>query len=57
MILAVSAMSPTLTFIFFLAAFICFILAAFGIGTRPALLPLGLALFTVPFAWAQLVLS
>lgn len=53
--LAVSAMSPTVQFLFFLAAIILFLLAAFGVALgRIGALALGLALFAVPFAWAAL---
>jgi hypothetical protein len=47
------------TFVFYLAAFICFVLAALGEGalarrrvpSRLVLLPLGLALWLFPLMW------
>lgn len=54
-LLAVSAMDPTLKALFFAVAIVLFVLAAFGVGgPRPALLPLGLAVFAVPFFWDAL---
>jgi hypothetical protein len=56
-------MDPEITFFFYLAAVICFVLAALGEGwvyggrtrrgLKPALtlLPLGLALFAFPAMW------
>lgn len=57
MILAISPMDPTLQFVFFLIAVICFVLAALGTGFRLALVPLGLAFFAVPFMWNALAAS
>ena len=54
-------MDPTLSFIFYLAAIICFGIAAFapggpglgrGGGARIGLVPLGLALWLFPTMWA-----
>lgn len=56
-------MDPKVQFFFYLAAVVCFVLAAFGdgwrvgAGGRPALasrislVPLGLALFVFPVLW------
>lgn len=41
-------------FLLYLAAFVCFVLAAIGVGSRVALVPLGLALWvlvSVIHAW------
>ncbi|MBW3548318.1 MAG: hypothetical protein KY452_09335 [Actinobacteria bacterium] len=56
-------MDPKLAFFFYLAALVCFALAAFspmgpgvgrggGIGARVGLVPLGLALWLFPLLWA-----
>lgn len=57
-------MDPTLTFLFYLAAIVCFGIAAFapagpglgrtgrGVGARVGLVPLGLALWLFPTMWA-----
>lgn len=52
-------MDPKVAFFFYLAAVICFVLAATGtdvgrrgISTRLSLVPLGLALFVFPTLWA-----
>ncbi len=57
-------MDPKLAFFFYLAALVCFALAAFspvgpgvgragaGIGGRVGLVPLGLALWLFPLLWA-----
>lgn len=46
-------MTIELQFLFYLAAFICFVLAASGSRVRAqvAFLPLGLALFVFPTVW------
>ncbi len=54
-------MDHKLRFVFYLAAVICFLLAAFGadlgrmgrpgMASRLSLLPLGLALFLIPTLW------
>ncbi len=56
-------MSPETSFFFYLAAIICFVIAAIGadwrfgrlgrqgVAPRLVLVPLGLALFVVPFMW------
>ena len=50
-------MSPEVQFFFYLAAVICFVLAAVpiragaGVATRVGLLPLGLAFFAFPTLW------
>ncbi len=46
-------MDIRIKFLFFLAALVCFAIAAFGtrFGTRVGLLPLGLALFIFPTVW------
>ena len=56
-------MSPEAKFFFFLASLVCFVIAAAGEGwrfgrlgrrgmaPRLVLMPLGLALFVVPFMW------
>ena len=51
-------MDPVLAFFFYLAALVCFALAAFspvgpgaGIGGRIGLVPLGLALWLFPLLW------
>lgn len=55
MLYAVSQMDPTIQALFFAVAVVLFVLAAFGVGgPRPALLPLGLAVFTFVFAWQAL---
>lgn len=51
---AVTAMDPTVQFVFFLVAIVCFVAASLGAGFRLALVPLGLALFAVPFMWNAL---
>lgn len=55
-------MDPTLAFLFYLAALVCFGIAAFagagpglgrgGVGARVGLVPLGLALWLFPTMWA-----
>lgn len=47
------SMSLELQFLFYLAAVVCFILAALGTRVRAqvAFLPLGLALFAFPTMW------
>lgn len=55
MIYAIEAMDPTLQALFFAVAVVLFVLAAFGVGgPRPALLPLGLAVFAFVYAWNAL---
>lgn len=55
MLLAVSEMDPTIQALLFAVAVVLFVLAAFGVGgPRPALLPLGLAVFATVFAWNAL---
>ncbi len=56
--LAVSAMEPTVQFVFFLAAVILFAIAACGVvAARVNLVALGLACFAVPFMWNALAAS
>lgn len=60
MLLAVSAMSATVRFVFFLLALICFLLGTFGVPGHRRLASwtsLGLALFTVPWMWDALAAS
>lgn len=52
-------MDPTLTFLFYLAAIVCFALAAFspvaprrGFAARVGLVPLGLGLWLFPTMWS-----
>lgn len=57
-------MDPRLTFLFYLGAVVCFVIAAFsaavpgpgatgrGLGARVGLVPLGLALWLFPAMWA-----
>jgi hypothetical protein len=53
--LAVDVMSPEVQFIFYLAAIVCFVLAAFAFAWRGWSIGwFGLALFAVPFAWNNL---
>lgn len=54
--LAVSAMSPTVQFVFFLLAVICFVVAALALAAveRINLLALGLAFFAFVFMWNAL---
>jgi hypothetical protein len=56
-------MNPQLAFLFYLAAIVCFVLAAFapagpglgrrraGVGARIGLVPLGLGLWLFPLLW------
>ena len=55
--LAISAMSAEVTFIFLLVAIVCFVLATAAWGGRWSVGWLGLALFTVPPAWNALAAS
>lgn len=46
-------MNPTWTFIFLLAAFVCFVLAAIEVAVRRVnLIAAGLALWLLPALWA-----
>lgn len=55
MFLAVATLDPTVQALFYGVAVVLFVLAAFGVGgPRPALLPLGLAVFAFVFAWQAL---
>lgn len=54
MMLALQTIDPTLVAIFYLAAFIIFAVAAW---LQKSLIPLGLALFVLPFAWNALAVS
>jgi hypothetical protein len=55
MMLAVSAMDPTVKMLFFAVALVLFVLAAFGWGEgRVGLVPAGLAAFVFPFFWQAL---
>ena len=53
-VVAVATMDPTVMFVFYLAAFVCFVVAAFTHDARVSWVALGLALFVVPFAWNAL---
>jgi hypothetical protein len=55
--LAINAMSAEVTFIFYLVAIICFILAAAAWGGRWSVGWVGLAAFVVPAAWNALAAS
>lgn len=52
--LAISVMSAEVTFIFYLVAIICFVLAAVAVPFRWGLGWIGLAAFVVPAAWNAL---
>ena len=54
--IALSSMDPTVTFLFYLAAVVCFVLAALGTGVLPRLTLgwLGLAFFAFPSMWNAL---
>jgi hypothetical protein len=55
MLLAVSAMDPTIRMIFFGAAVVCFVLAAVGWAYgKVSLVGAGLAVFAFPFFWDAL---
>jgi hypothetical protein len=54
--LAIQTMSAEVTFIFYLIAIVCFILATLSIG-RWSIGWVGLAAFVVPFAWNALAAS
>jgi len=57
-LLAVSALDPTLKMLFFGAALLLFLLAAFGVAAgRVSLLALGLAAFSFPWFWDSLAAS
>jgi hypothetical protein len=58
MILAINTMSAEVQFIFYLAAIICFVLAALAVAWRGWSIGwFGLALFAVPVAWNSLALA
>jgi hypothetical protein len=58
MLLAVTAMDPTVKMIFYAAAVICFALAAVGYSWgKVSLIGAGLALFAFPFFWDALAAS
>ncbi len=52
-------MDVRLKFLFYLAALICFAIAAFGtrFSARVGLIPLGLALFIFPIVWDTAVVA
>ncbi len=52
--LAVSAMSPTVEFVFWLVAVALFVLAAFNVATKVNLIAAGLAVASFVFCWAAL---
>lgn len=52
--LAISTMSAEVTFIFYLVAIICFVLAALAVSWRGGIGWIGLAAFVVPPAWNAL---
>ena len=52
--LAIQAMSAEVTFIFYLIAIVCFVLAAVASSFRWGIGWIGLAAFVVPFAWNAL---
>jgi hypothetical protein len=55
MLLAVSAMDPTIKMLFFGAAIVCFALAAVGWAYgKVSLVGAGLAVFAFPFFWDAL---
>jgi hypothetical protein len=55
MLLAVSAMDPTVRMIFFGAAVVVFVMAALGYAWgKVSLVAMGLALFAFPFFWDAL---
>jgi hypothetical protein len=58
MLLAVTAMDPTVKMILYAAAVICFALAAVGYSWgKVSLIGAGLALFVFPFFWDALAAS
>lgn len=54
LMLAISTMSAEVTFIFYLVAIICFVLAALSVSWRGGIGWIGLAAFVVPPAWNAL---